>query len=633
MMQRPHGSLAAQAAFVALVAAACGGTTVEGQRADLFVVQRGNLSIRITEQAELLASKSTRIKNEMEGQTTIIWLIEEGKQVQPGDKLVELDASELLERKAQQGIALHRAEAEKTSAEKELEIRIREYEAEKLGGENKMKMAEIDLEKFLGKLEADGTRDMGEREQTLIEAQANIELAEQEMLLARNKLDWSTKLHEKGFVTKDELQRDELDYQRSVKNVRVAKNELDILVKFTHQKELIGYEQAIREARTGLEGIVARGEARVVQARAELEARQKEYELALERYQNLERQIAAAVIRAPSRGLVIYNTENGGMRGGSEFVEEGATVRERQTLIVLPDFSRMIAELKVHEAVIDQVREGQRALVRVDTFPDREFHGFVRRISPVADSGSRWSNNSLKVYKTEVEITEEVPELKPGMSASVSIIVADLENVVYAPLQSIRRQGSVPYVWVETPKGPVARQVTIGLKDFQFVEVTSGLAEGDRVYLAAPDAVPPTFPQPPQAAAPAPPPSPAHREREASGDEAESAVEDGTPRPPGGPAAEDRRRGGSAMRAMQELLERKYPDLAKQVAADRSAWFTNTELQQALEEDPELRAARDALMQEFQRRSGEGETGERGERGERAERPTPSDAGSSDRGH
>ena len=71
---------------------------------------------------------------------------------------------------------------------------------------------------------------------------------------------------------------------------------------------------------------------------------------------------------------MIYASESGG-RGRQEFVEEGATVRERQTLIQLPDVTRMVATLKVHEASVDKVRAGQRARITVDAFTDRPFGG------------------------------------------------------------------------------------------------------------------------------------------------------------------------------------------------------------------------------------------------------------------
>lgn len=578
-----------------ILLAGCSSEAAGPERADVFVVQRGDLPIRVTEQAEIQPFQSTRIKNEMEGQTTVIYLIEEGKPVEKGDKLVELDASNLLERKATQGISLHRAEATRDTAENELEIRTKEYVEAKLGGENRVRIAEIDLEKFLGTTNEDGTRDMGEQEQQVVAAQANIQLAEEEVKLAKNKLDWSLKLHQKGFITKDELERDELDHQRRLNNLRVAQNELDILKRFTHPKELIRLQQAKRQAETDLEGIIARSEARLGQARADLEARVKEYDLALERYENLETQIGNAVIYAPTPGIVVYGSEGGGY-GRREFVEEGATVRERQTLIELPDVSRMIAQIKVHEAEIKKVKVGQVARIKVDAVANREFVGRVKRVSPVADSGSRWSNTALKVYKTDVEIEGQNLELKPSMSASVTIIVAELEDVLYVPLQAVKNQGRVRYVWLDKPEGPVAHPVELGMNDFQFVEITDGLEEGDRVFLAVPpDAKEPEFTQPVEELPDLPEPTEATPAEEGTDDgnvvEAAASQDDGASI-------------GELFQRLSSVLKTNHPELAPIVEKDRRAWMTNADVQRALREDEELKSTWEAIQAKW--RSGGG---------------------------
>jgi hypothetical protein len=204
----------------------------------------------------------------------------------------------------------------------------------------------------------------------------------------------------------------------------------------------------------------------------------------------------------------------------------------------------------------------------------------------------------------------------------------------------------VPFVWVDTPSGPVAKHVELGLNDFQFVEVTDGLEEGDAVYLAAPPgAVEPEFEQPERSmAAPAaetPPTDGAAMEAAAPGVVGRSDDPDGRQSAPAGESAQN---------TLTRILEQKYPDLAKAVAQDRRAWFSNDELKQALEQDDELRAARDAWMQEMRARGGNrgpgnrgpGEGGRRGgrsrrgdgERGEGKQRvPSPSDGERHDGDH
>src|SRR5690606_7497665 len=176
---------------------------------------------------------------------------------------------------------------------------------------------------------------------------------------------------------------------------------------------------------------------------------------------------------------------------GRDMIQEGVQVRERQTILILPDVTRMQAEMKIQEADIDKVRRGQRASIQVDAFPDRVLTGRVSRVSPVADSGSRWSNNSLKVYKCwiDVDVDNTGGELRPNMSARAEILVGEVPDTLSVPISAVRRQGAVKYVWRATPAGPEAVVVGIGRSTLAQVEILDGLAAGDQIYLAPPAGV------------------------------------------------------------------------------------------------------------------------------------------------
>ncbi len=569
--------------------------------ADLFEVKRGKLRISIKENAELAAAVETRVRSEMEGQNTVISLVKEGSRVQKGERLVELDASQVVEKKATQEISVARALAAKVSAEKGLEIQEKQNQAEMLAAHNELKIAEMNQEKFYGRDSADGTREMGEQEQQRKDADDNIRLARQEQKLAEDRLAWSERLRTKDFITKNELERDQLDADRKKYQVDRAVNQRVLLEHYDLEIKKLQVEQKVTEAKLALERVEAQGEAKLAQARAEVESRDAEYKLAKERFDNLELQLKNAVIIAPTPGLVVYAFEGDGMRR-REVVEEGAQVRQRQALIILPDITRMIANLSVHEAMVDKVAVGQPALVRIDAFPDRSFTGRVASVSSLADSSQRFSNPTAKLYKTVVALDGNNQEfLKPNMSASCEIIISEHEDVVYVPVQAVQRQLAVSYVWVATAKGPEARRIELGVHDYSYVIVKSGLANGDRVYLAPPGgAVAPEFAQPtdpvPAPAAPAP------------------ADTGANPTANNGDARTGEGRRGSAGMArfteFRELLLQKHPEFAAILEADRMALMTNEEIRAAVEADPELKAKSEAMMSGM--RGGRGRRGEGG---------------------
>lgn len=135
----------------ALLLPGCSGDDAQAQDLSLLKVEPRDLQITVKENAELQAQRETVVRSEVEGQATIIFLIEEGKIVQQGEKLVELDASELVDKRANQGITVAKAEAGLAQAQKALEIQQKELTAKRRTAESNLRIAELELEKFLGR--------------------------------------------------------------------------------------------------------------------------------------------------------------------------------------------------------------------------------------------------------------------------------------------------------------------------------------------------------------------------------------------------------------------------------------------------------------------------------------------------
>ncbi len=123
--------------------------------------------------------------------------------------------------------------------------------------------------------------------------------------------------------------------------------------------------------------------------------------------------------------------------GDEEHIREGATVRERQAIITIPDMTSMSVNVKIHESYIKKVKKGQKARITVDAFPDKVLDGEVTKVGVLPDSQNRWMNPDIKVYLTTITIDGTHDWLKPGMSAKVEILVNQLEDVVYVPVQAV----------------------------------------------------------------------------------------------------------------------------------------------------------------------------------------------------
>ncbi|MBI4657556.1 MAG: efflux RND transporter periplasmic adaptor subunit [Verrucomicrobia bacterium] len=296
-----------------------------------------------------------------------------------------------------------------------------------------------------------------------------------------------------------------------------------------------------------------------------------------------------------------------GFLGMSGVIEEGAQVRQRQELIRLPDVSRMLAEIKIHESRVRQVHAGMLAYVRVETLPGRRFKGTVRRVAILPDAQTSWSNPETKVYGTDILIEDELPELKPGVSARAEIIITNLPKVLSVPIQAVTIFRGDHVCFVKRGAGVAPVTVTTGLFNDRLIEVTSGLKEGDRVLLAPISDEEPLGPEDTQSSTNASESATSHagqptnappRGAESSSIERGPARSDGSPVSPSGPASGfQRREGPSAEDAVPSEGAR----------GRRGRRQTDPEMQRRMEElmklSPEEREER---MKEFRGRRGQG---------------------------
>jgi hypothetical protein len=169
--------------------------------------------------------------------------------------------------------------------------------------------------------------------------------------------------------------------------------------------------------------------------------------------------------------------------GGEEFViEEGAAIRERQTIIRLPDVSSMQVVVEVNESLIQHVKQGMPAAVKLVGGDGKVLKGRVSRVNQYAEP-TNWRRANVKDYKAFVAIEEAPPMLKTGMTASVTISAMYLPDSLVTPVQSVYAHGDKLYCFVQDGGSIVPREVTVGLTNDRFFVVEAGLDVNDEVAL------------------------------------------------------------------------------------------------------------------------------------------------------
>ncbi len=444
--------------------------------AEAHKVERRSFSVTLNEKGELDAKKSTDVKVEVEGRSTVIWLIEEGSQVEEGDLIARIASNEIEEKIQTEDIKAQNAKAAAEAADQQFEIMLDQNASDIRKARLALRNAEIEEKKYL---EGDSVQMLNAKENALRTAQIRLEQAQ-------DVLKDSKALNEKGHLSKLDYERDVLSEIEATDAVEAAKLDLRTYKLYTMPKEMAQKRSDVDEAQKDLDRTIKKAEATEMKDRAQTAAKHSEYGLVQERLDKLREQQVKTELRAPAAGMVVYDT--GPNRWNRREISEGAEVIERQTIVKLPDPSQMIVKLRIHEAKTSLIAVGQQSKIEVEGIPGVVFDGTVVKIAPLADSQNNWLNPDMKEYATEIELDASNHELKPGVTARVDILVRDVIDVLSVPVQAVYSVGERRFVFVgRTQDEAKPQEITVGSANDTFVEVSSGITEGQWVLMAVDD--------------------------------------------------------------------------------------------------------------------------------------------------
>lgn len=169
-------------------------------------------------------------------------------------------------------------------------------------------------------------------------------------------------------------------------------------------------------------------------------------------------------IRAPFDGVV-----------GRRLTSVGAWLKPGDPVTDLARLSTLRVAFAAPEHLLGELRPGREVRVRTPAWPDREFTGTLTVVDPIVDPATR-----------TVHLLAEIPNpagvLKPGLSADVTVTIAERKSALTIPDEAVFAEGNGSFVYVVQPDTTVMRvAVQLGTRDSSRVEILSGLAAGQQV--------------------------------------------------------------------------------------------------------------------------------------------------------
>lgn len=271
------------------------------------------------------------------------------------------------------------------------------------------------------------------------------------------------------------------------------------------QAEILSAEAQLRVAQIGIQQVSFESDSKQEVKGLELRiaelglAKSRAKVLALKQTQNEELQIQHAriaqivsainlaeitlerfTLKAPAAGMIEYRLN----RSTKKKIAVGDQVWQGWPLLGLPDLRTMKVLTSVNEMDVKKAFVGQPVMVRLDAFPKLKFDGHITKISRV--SRKLEDDSLIKVFDLEVSVHQSDPVLRPGMTVSCELIVAELEQALFVNPAGVHQEEDDFVVYLKEGSGVRRVPVSLGPRNTRGVVVRGGIQAGDLVALQPP---------------------------------------------------------------------------------------------------------------------------------------------------
>lgn len=506
----------------------------------LAVVDRGDVEIKVVETGAIEPLKKVEVKSKVAGRLARLY-VDEGDRVVSGQVLAEIDPTEINSQVAQIQAQVDGARARLAQAltnvkyqKEQTDSAIRQAEEAVASAEARLRSAEAqartqpdivasDVQQAEANLEsARKTLELlrsTTHPQQIVQARVSVDEALAAHAQAKRNLERQRSLLAKGFASQQAVDAAVAEEAATASRLAQAQKRLELLAE-QHKMELEDAEARVRQAQAALdrartgerllstrEEDVRAARAALEQARAQLlsaksgrkQDRMREDDVAQARsaVQQVENQLREVLVRQHDTRLVA--TMSGVVT--KRYVEQGelitsgvSTFSSGTPVLQIADLSRMLIKASINEVDVHKVRVGLPVEVTIDGAKGILFRGHVRKVSPAAlgsetPSPLQRGEGAVIRFAVEIEIDRPDPVLRPGMSARSTIVVQRRRNVLRLPAHAVEGDGrnATVQVPVQTTKDGKTvtryekRRIVAGLRGDTFIEIVSGLKQGDKV--------------------------------------------------------------------------------------------------------------------------------------------------------
>ncbi len=447
---------------------------------EIHTVERGSFTVSFPASGELSSSEFVEIRNPLDTVGVVKSIVDEGTTVQEGDTLIQFNQDSLEDAIEKLEDQLTDAKNRVVDVEQNLEIG-NSTRASALDKANiNIEIAELGLKAW----------EEGVDLQNLQKYQLALETALINSTRLEKRFEEARGLVDNGFISKDEFEMDRIRMIEAAAAVKQAEIALDVYQKYTRKQDEKKWSSDVEQAIAERSRVIQRHRAELVSETNTVESARNRVTKLEERLVELRSQLNMCHMTAPTTGMVVYKSSMSGegRRRDEDPPMIGTHLSPNELVILIPSADKMIANLKVSESRIANIRPGMKTLVYSDAYPDTPIEGIVDGISVMAEDGG-WRDPQRRDYTVRIRLYQSPDmELKPSMRCVGNITLDRVEGALSVPIQSVFREGKYAFVYLPQGDGFVQRAVDVGRSSDISVEILDGLVQGDRVLLREPKA-------------------------------------------------------------------------------------------------------------------------------------------------
>ena len=206
------------------------------------------------------------------------------------------------------------------------------------------------------------------------------------------------------------------------------------------------------------------------------------YQSALQQYElikEIESEGNVSKLISSASGTVIHRA----VEEGEMVVSNTGSYAAGTVIMTLADLEKMVVNTRINEIDISKIHQNQVVRIQVDAYPYEKYSGMITKIAAMAVD-----YNNVKVFPIEITISEVDSKLKPGMTANVTIIGEEKEDILVLPIRAIFTDENGQDIVYKVENDSISGSVPIktGINNFQQVEIVDGLEEGMEIALSKP---------------------------------------------------------------------------------------------------------------------------------------------------